>query len=274
MKVMIIVALGIILFALCVYVADYIPVDFAILRGATRAALTGGDPYSVQLYTPAGFPLRFYNPPWILPLLIPFTVLPVRYGIALMWWCAIVTYGALLYGKPKSAMFLVLTSAPVVSELYYGQVAWLAWLGLLLPRPAGLLLLMLKPQIGFTVAAFWVIEAWKKERLWGVIELLWPLGALTLVSFVAYGFWPAGWGHMVTGEERATLWPLLVPVGIWLFVRALRKDRQEDAIVAAPFIAPHVWIHSMAGCLMQLRGKFLLVAYVLSWVVQLGRDLL
>ena len=264
------------LFALCTSCAwylDYCPVDFAVFRAATQVALCGENPYNVSIqngYT--GLFYSFYNPPWIIPFLIPFTILPERYGLALLWCCTLIIYAYLVFNtKPtKQTILLVFTSAPMILDLYYGQINFLVWLGLLLPPPIGLLFLALKPQIGFGVMIYWIVCALKGGGWSGVARLIWPLVLILTISFAIYGFWPMCWQHVAVGEEQSRLWPYFLPLGLGLVVYALKQESHEHAILAMPFIAPHIWTHSLVGWLLQLQKypKLLQLAYIGLWVYE------
>jgi len=275
-KIFVILVCTALLFTLCVSCArylDYCPVDFAVFRTATRVALRGGNPYDVSIrngYT--GLFYSFYNPPWIIPFLVPFTILPERYGLALLWCCTFITYAYLVFNtKPtKQTILLIFTSAPMILDLYYGQINFLVWLGLLLPPPIGLLFLALKPQIGFGVILYRIMCAWKSNGWYGLMRLIWPLALISIISFVIYGFWPMGWQHMTVGEEQSGLWPYFLPLGVGLVVYAIKQKSCEHAILAMPFVAPHIWTHSLVGWLLQLQKypKLLRLACIGLWVYE------
>lgn len=151
-------------YGICLAGALYLgtcPVDYAVFQYAAKAVLNGESPYTVVITNAnTGLSYGFYNPPWLLPFLFPLAFLSRPFGMAYLWCGAFVVYGGLLYKARARALpaALVLTSAPMVLDLYYGQINFLVWLGLLLPRNIGLLFLALKPQIGFGVGVYWLID--------------------------------------------------------------------------------------------------------------------
>jgi hypothetical protein len=160
---------------------------------AVRVHLAGGDPYSleqvralqVEAGWPADEPLNFFmwNPPWTLPLLLPFGVLPFAVGR-----CAWLLFnlGLLLfamdrlwhlYGGPAERRWIAwavgFTFFPTMMELQAEQVSPLLLLGVVgflvlerqgRPALAGAVaaLLAIKPHLCFL---FWIaLVLWSLER--------------------------------------------------------------------------------------------------------------
>src|SRR5512143_3133509 len=108
--------------------ANYMP--------AFQAAVQGTNPYLIQYKPNQGF----LNPPWTLLLVAP---------------CAT------LRDKPV-ALFAFLLSPPVLQGVYYLNLEiWVLW-GFVLPAPIGMLLVLVKPQMGAVFALFLLAEAWRQ----------------------------------------------------------------------------------------------------------------
>lgn len=229
-------------------------VDF---REYFAPAALARDPYSVP---------GFYNPPWTAWLMFPFAILPPNLGQACLIIVSLVvlTLVCRKQGLSTITTFLFLTSYPVIYSLLYGNLEWLVFLGLLLPRPAGMLFLMVKPQVGLGIAIAWIVEAWKKDR--GSVSLLIaPAVIITLFSLALYGWWlpdmlKAAW------VPDAEIWPwglLLVP---WLL-----KDSKRYQFLIGPFVAPHLIRGSWAGLFLFLADHPWVMAAtsLVSWVIGL-----
>ena len=116
-------------------------------------------------------------------------------------------------------------------------------LGLILPRPIGLMLLLVKPQMGIAVAIFWLIEAWREGRLRGTIKLVAPTGIVLTFSVVAYGFWFLKMQEYLQYQNTTvnlSFFPMSVPVGVALLVHAVRTRDVRFALPASPLFSPMV----------------------------------
>lgn len=54
----------------------------------------------------------------------------------------------------------LLFSPFVIGNASTGNIDWLVVIGLILPRPIGLFLLLLKPQLTAGILLLWLLEAW------------------------------------------------------------------------------------------------------------------
>jgi len=229
---------------------------------AARELLAGRSPYSVH---------GFYNPPWALLPFIPLTWLPERWAL---WLYLIMSVGVLLFVAWRlsgdwriGALFLL--APPTLYSLGSGTLEWLVLLGLILPPRWGILLLVIKPQVGIGAIVYHVVEAWRGKRWRGVIDLLIPLAVLLAASFALYGLWPlqgdVDWA--VSGRWNAALGPWAVAAGVWILYRGLQDRHVGTATAASPFFANYVGAHSWTVSWMLLLGslRWSLVAFLCSW---------
>jgi hypothetical protein len=199
--------------------------DFAEYWAAGRLAARGENPYDParvgELEREAGRdgePLLMWNPPWTLPLVVPFGLAPPQ-AAHLLWLLA--SFGTVLaaadlawreYGGPAGtrgvAWLLAFTFVPTFLTLYLGQIAavplagavlFLRWVrrGHELRAGAATLLLAVKPHL---FAFFWVaLLLWSAGRhRWRV-----PAGAVLAglaATLAALAFDPA-----VLSQYRETL---------------------------------------------------------------------
>ncbi len=190
--------------------------DFMPYWAGGKLNLSGENPYDAQLkeqvQIAAGgqpssqYPVAiFLNPPWTLPLVMPFSL--IGYPISRMVWllfsitCLILsaTYLWRYYGgSPKEnwlAWVAVILFAPTISLLEDGQIAFLLLLGLVgflyfsvsqendWAGGAALALVSIKPQVLYLVwvaILFWVIKQRRWKILVGCFLTIFALTALAL----------------------------------------------------------------------------------------------
>jgi hypothetical protein len=154
---------------------------------AIRYTLTGENPYTAYYEeTDQGAPPSFFNPPWLLLILLPFGFFPIAVARAL-WLLFLIgvtlyTVGLLRPWGLSGLKPLLLVALPwSLIGLLYGQVAILVLLGTVLAivevrQPdrtyasgwkllSGLLLMSLKPQLGLILALPLLVQmAWQRDR--------------------------------------------------------------------------------------------------------------
>lgn len=241
------------------------PVDWTIsYRPAALALFSGRSPYT-------GLP--FFNPPWILAPLIPFAVLPYRLGVAAFFVTNLVVFYSIsrrMAARPIARIALF-CSFPVIVCLLFGQIDGLVLLGLFMPRPLGLILLLTKPQMGAAVAVFWLIEAWRAGGWRQTATTIAPVAALFLISLALYGLWPLqlDMKDMFVAIFNTSLWPGSLMIGLPLLVYALRHRKESFALMAAPFFSPYVTPQSWSVALVGLMPYELemVAASLASWAL-------
>lgn len=231
-------------------------------RPAALTLLSGHSPYNNPLIVHA---------PWGLIALIPLAVLPEAVGRTMMIFCALasITFVAhRLGGKPLSIAFLLL-SPIVMHEILNGSIDWLAIIGFVVPPQFGLFFISIKPQIGIAVAPFWLIEAWRIGGWKHVLKVFAPFTIVLLLSFAVFGAWPFQATQYPSLWWNASFWPLSIPVGLALFISAVRKRRIEYAMAASPCLSPYVLFHSWIGALLSIVSSVpeTIAAVVGLWIV-------
>ena len=267
------ILIGLLTVALVVAASTYLPpgIDWRdTYRPAARALLSGKSPFSVDIYFAA---------PWSLIPLLPLALLPLNVGRAVLLLVSIVTFAFVAYrmGAKPIALVVFLLSPPVLACLYYGNITWLTLLGFVLPPQIGLFFVAIKPQVGFAVALFWAVEAWREGGICRVARLFWPLTVLMLVSFALFGFWPLHFldypGHVRT--YNASLWPSSIPVGLALLIASIRKHDIRFAMGASPCLSPVALLHTWSGALVAVVASTteFVAAVVGLWVLVVIRAL-
>jgi hypothetical protein len=219
-------------------------------RPAAQALLAGHSPFSVDIYFAA---------PWVLLPLLPIALLPVNIGRGVLFLIGMIAYAYTAYKLGATIVTLVvfLLSPPVVHGLLNSNIEWLSLLGFVMPAQIGLFFILIKPQIGFAVAIYWLIEAWRSGGIREVLRVFLPVTIALLVSFAIFGFWPARFQDTLnlTRSYNASLWPGSIPVGIALLVAAIHRRKIRFAMGASPCLSPYVLLHAWSGALVALVNQ-------------------
>jgi len=144
------------------------PNDFAFYWTAARLVLDGHNPYSaretIDLQNRLSFagkgPLVMLNPPWVLPLIVPFGLLSFSVGKSL-WFV--------------TGLALVLISVHWLWNLYgAGQNRWIGWLVAVTFLPVAVVLAIgqIGPLILFGLAGFLRFEAKRNDYVAGIFLFL------------------------------------------------------------------------------------------------------
>ena len=158
------------------------PNDFAFYWTAAKLVLAGGNPYSPQetvarerqmTFTGKG-PLVMLNPPWILPLIVPFGL--VAFSLAKSCWLVI-------------SVILLAISVQWLWDLYGdGHDPWVGWLltATLLPVAVVLIIGQIGPLLLFGLAGFLRFDAKQRFMLAGTFLFL-----TSLKPHLVFLLWPA-----------------------------------------------------------------------------------
>ena len=178
-------------------------------------------------------------------------------------------FAAYRMGAKPLTLGAFLVSPPVLHCLLNGNIDWMPLLGFVLPPQVGLFLVVIKPQVGFTVAIFWFVESWRDGGWREVFRTFWPITFGLLLTFAVLGFWPLHYTERLSTWWNASLWPMSIPVGLVLLTIAFRKRKIEYAMGAAPCLSPYVLFHSWSGALMAIVSQQLeiLIAVIGLWIL-------
>jgi hypothetical protein len=235
----------------------------------------GRNPYNPDVAPEA----PFFAAPWGLLPLIPFALLPAEIGRAMLLLISMIAfaYTAKQLGASLIGIAAFTLSPPVVHCLLNANVEWLPLLGFVLPPQIGLFFISVKPQTGFVVGLFWLVEAWRNGGWREVIRVFAPVTLMLLLSFLLYGLWPFRFGGVlgIAQNFNASLWPLSLPVGLALLVAAIRTRKAEYAMPASPCLSPYVLFHSWSSAVVALSARTpeLVAAVIGLWVVVILRGM-
>jgi hypothetical protein len=246
---------------------EHFAVDWNIaFYPATKLLLQGQNPYQVPY---------FHNPVWTLVPLIPFALLGEGYGRFALYCFNLFSVAFIAYRlRPRPLAYAALLLSPLLYYfMFLCNVDVLVLWGLFLPPWAGLLLVMVKPQVGIGIAAYWVYRLWRELGLWKTIARLLPLLLLTTGSFLLFGNWLRDDSDRLLGGAywNVSFFPWSLPIGLAILYVALRKRRVHAAIAASPFLSPYLswgtWFFALLGL---VRNSLAMVAVVFgSWLIYL-----
>lgn len=206
-----------------------------VFRPAVLKWLSGVSPYTGEH--------QLFNPPWVLFPLAPFALLPYAIGRAALLVASFAVFAivAKRFGASPIAMGLFLMAMPTWESYAFGNVEWLVALGLILPRPAGMLLLAVKPQASIAIMAFYAVEAWRASGIRGLIRLGLPLAVVLVLSFVMFGAWPLASLRYLQYRGSVmdySFFPLSIVPGVVLVLASLRRQDVRYAMAASPCFFP------------------------------------
>lgn len=225
--------------------------DFGIFYAAGQAVRSGVNPYSVAGY---------YNPIHVALIAAPLSIVPFDVAFYINAGVMFGIYALAMHRiAPARFIWLVAMFAPWgLLIAYYGNLDALVLLGVTLPAPIGVWLLLAKPQIGLFAAG---LILWKR-RDW---RLAAAVGATLVVSLAL------GMLHTTPMGERwnASVWPWGLVVGVPLLVYAWRKRDEVVALGAACFVSPYMSILSWCAALplFRINRRVMAAGVALSWVV-------
>lgn len=239
--------------------------DWNVFMQAGRSLVETGNPY---IHVPG-----FYNPPWLLLPLLPFTLLPSSAAFSLWFVLSFLGYGLLAYRLKTQPITLValFLSYPVLQGLLFGQVDWLVLLGIFLPRPLGFLWLCAKPQISLGILILWlyeaIVETWHGDRM-ALTRLIVPTLIAGATSLALYGNWLTD--NPLSTTHNLSTWPYGLIVGIPALIWALRSRNPQHALLASPFISPFLSIQSWGNILLTLPSSITILIVIADWIIRLS----
>lgn len=206
---------------------------------AVLEAFRGGNPYEVS---------GFYSPPWLLLILSPLAILPIKVSTPLIFILNTAGYTWVAYklGVNKYLILPLFFFSGALTNALKGNIDGILLLGLLMPSWLGSLFLMTKPQIGVPILLCVVLtvlfsKTSKREKIQYLFVMLAPLLGLTLLSFALYGNWYTHASEVIGRSwNAAVLWPYGFPLGIVLIWQSVARRDIRLALVSIPFVFPYI----------------------------------
>jgi hypothetical protein len=242
--------------------------DWQTYREAGQRIWAGVPVYGATAYQGGSAGYYYSNPIWIAALLAPLSLLPARWGWAVIC-VASLAVTLLLVKRWQSGWvkpLVCLLSPPVLYIVLHGQIDALALGGLFLPADWWLLAALTKPQV--TLGLGFGIE---RQRWLRAAALA---GLVLLASLILWGDWPLQLLHQPAWYASARhnvwggLWPFQVPVGIALILFGVRRHDERFLVTASPFLSPYAATSSLLGpwlVVTSLLSEWEAVLVWLSW---------
>jgi hypothetical protein len=239
---------------------------YQFYRPATLALIHGQNPYSIG---------SFHNAPWALIPFIPFALLPYQMGRVGFFLLSLACFFYIPYklGAKPISIVLFITSYPVVSCLNGAGIEWLPMLAFVTPAPVSLVLASIKPQVGIGIGIYWLFESWRTGGVRAVVKNFLPVALMLIASFAIYGFWILTFVGKSQNGVNMSIFPYLVPVGLYLLWSAIMQRQARPAMAAGPFFAPYHTLFSLAVPLVTLleHPKLFAAISALMWAMGIVR---
>jgi hypothetical protein len=219
-------------FAVAYLAAPFPTADFYVnFYPAAQSVLSGHSPYeSITNATPWG----------IIPL-VPLALLPPipAHGVYFAVCLFVLAYIAWhLKASPLTIVAFIL-SPTVIGALIVGNLDPIVVSGILFPPTLGLLILLIKPQIGTGVALYYLINFVRDRKYLEAVKTFAPVVLAYSLTLIFFPIWLARVSSLPSNEWNRSLFPYSIPLGLLLVWLAVRRRNPYFALAAAPFFAPY-----------------------------------
>jgi hypothetical protein len=192
--------------------------------------------YQVSPIRPYDHP-RFNNPPWVLPILLPFRLLPQHAAGAAWVTLSILAIAccARRVGADTLGLILIFTCPFFWFYITLGQLDVLLLIGLLARPPFDVLLLAIKPHVLGTAVLF-------RLRAYRARDAACLLAAVVL-SLVIWPGWPLdmvrNWQTGVYHPLSLDIFPYGLPIGVFFLAWAWRRNNPIIGGLACYLLSPY-----------------------------------
>ncbi len=220
--------------------ASYLPnADWdGTYRPVLELAFQGQDPYTV-----AGF----HNPPWTLLLLFPFGLFPPEFARGLFFVAGVAAFLGIIWKvkAPPLAAIALFLSPTFIGGLLANNLDIFVLAGALLPSTWGLFILLIKPQLGFGVAAYYLTDAWIVGRWRTVFYTFAPVVFGFTLTFLIF---PTLADKLLAKSSidpwNRSIFPYGVPLGLAFLWLAIRNRNVFFALAVGPLLSPYTTLYS------------------------------
>jgi hypothetical protein len=265
------ITLGVVIFALIAVGATLFMTDgpdwHLHYYPAGRLFWQGGDIYQMDYIFP--------NPPWTVALPAILAIVPMQVGRGIWFAMGFLSYIVIAYklGARGFGLIAFMLAPPLVHDLLNANLNWLVLWGLVLPAQWGILLLVIKPQIGGFAVLYRLVEQYQQGSIRGVIKAVLPTLILTIIGMVMYGLWFVTILNNGISENlttyNSTLFPYSIPFGLIALYLSWRRKDITWAIAAGPLLSPYASFHSYVALLMPFckSQKWMVLAVSILWAL-------
>jgi hypothetical protein len=216
---------------------------------AVKNILAGKSPYDVP---------GFHNPPWMVLLLLPFGLFPLHVGRALFFIASILIFIFILWKTESNALtaVAVFLSPTLLGGLLASNPDLFILSGILLSPTWGLLVLLLKPQIGMGLFFYYLYWSWKDGGLKNSLIIFAPVVIGYLVSLALFPALISKLLHKSAIDPwNRSIFPYGIPLGIFFLWLAIRKKNPYLALAVGPFFSPYLTYYSYLAVQIALLHK-------------------
>ena len=221
-----------------VYFASLLPPgDWPIFYAATRNIFSGHGPYETMGYL---------LPPWADLVLLPFVLFSENIPQGLMFGVSLFTLIFIMWRLrlPPVGAAAFLISPTAVGALLIHNIDPFVVAGILFPPAWGLFLLLMKPQIGFGLTIYYLVEAWRIGRFSKVFKTFAPISFVYILSMVIFPIWIDRILHQPQDPWNRSFFPYAIPIGIFLLWFSIQRRNPYYALASAPFFTPYLTFYT------------------------------
>jgi hypothetical protein len=205
--------------------------------GAAHNALAGHSPYDSIGYICA---------PWGIIPLIPFALIPplAAHGLYFATCLYILAFVAWRLHAPPIAIAAFMLSPTAIGALLVGNLDAVVISGMLFPPVLGLLILMIKPQIGTGVALYYLIDFVRTRHWLDGLKVFSPTIAAFGLALVFFPIWYIRAASNPSNIWNRSLFPYSIPIGLFLLWMAVRNRNPYFALASTAFLAPYLTFYT------------------------------
>jgi len=228
-----------VILAVAVYLASRLPTAdwFDTFDPAARGVFSGLSPYHRVGYV---------YPVWGVVPLLPIVLFPPDLAHGLMYVvCALLLFYLMWHLKVGLVAAVAFFLSPTaLGALMVNNIDPIVISGMLFPPAWGLFLLVLKPQIGFGVVVYLLGETWRKQGFWSVVRTFAPVSIAWMISAALFPVWIERMARNPQIIWNRSLFPYLIPLGVFLLWLAFRHKNPYFALASSLFFAPYHSLYS------------------------------
>lgn len=203
-----------------------------------QCVLKGKNPYLVP---------GFHNPPWTVLFLLPFGMLSPEFARGLFFSCGLLVFGIIVWKTkaPPAAALAVLLSPTMIGGLLANNLDIFVLAGILLPPAWGLFVLLVKPQLGFGAALYYLIDSWQTTGWRQVVRIFFPI---TLAFLFTVLLFPEFVSKLLVKPAvdpwNRSIFPYGIPIGLLFLWLSIRYRNAFFALAVAPLLSPYTTLYS------------------------------
>jgi len=198
---------------------------------AARSVLSGHSPYESITN----------SPPWGIIPLLPFALFPPipAHGLYFAACLFVLVYIAWRLKASPLTIAAFILSPTTLGAILVSNLDPIIVSGILFPPVWGLLILLIKPQIGTGVAIYYLIDFFRSKKYFEAVKAFAPVTIAYILTLLLFPVWFTRVSTLPSSEWNRSLFPYSIPLGIFLIWLALRRKNPYFALAAAPFLAPY-----------------------------------